>query len=122
MGWQTVRAAICGQWMTVLRASLFSGVVIAKKWLRRIADPSQAQFDRLRPWVLNLINGRARGKPESPWQAGCPELLPGLRASPLWDPASLPWLRAFEEKADEIRGELLALRGQQGFQPLRIPS
>lgn len=98
------------------------GMVIAKKWLRRIADPSLPQFDRLRPWLLNLINGRLRARPESPWQAGCPEILPKLRAQPVWDASELPWLRAFEEHACDIREELLALRTQRGFQPLRVPA
>jgi hypothetical protein len=98
------------------------GFVIAKKWLRKIADPSERLFDRLRPWVIDLLNGRRRSKPASPWQSGCPELLPKLRAQPVWGSSTLPWLAAFEERAAEIREELLRLRGQRGFQPLRIPA
>jgi hypothetical protein len=97
------------------------GMVIARKWLRRIADPSLAQFDRLRPWVLGIVNGRPRARPQSPWQAGCPELLPELRATPVWPRDALPWLDAFEAQAEAICAELLALRGQRGFQPLRVP-
>jgi len=98
------------------------GMVIAKRWLRRIADPSLSEFGRLRPWVLMLLNGRLRAPPTSAWQSGCPELLPNLTAQPVWDRALFPWLANIEASSELIARELLALRGQQGFQPLRIPT
>lgn len=99
------------------------GVVIAKKWLEKIADPKDQRFGRLRQYVLNHLNGRRRPQHGiSPWQHGCPELIPGLRAAPVWDSSSLPWLAHIERHAHQIRSELLALRGRRGFQPLRIPA
>ena len=44
-----------------------------------------------------------------------------LRASPIWDASAFDWLRPFESAA-EIRAELLALKEQRGFQPLKLPN
>jgi aspartate beta-hydroxylase len=30
------------------------------------------------------------------WQKGCPNLIPGLRASPVWDTSEFPWIRDLE--------------------------
>ncbi len=94
----------------------------ARKWVRQLADPSNEQLERLRLWLLMRVNGRLRAPPLSQWQSGCPEILEGLRAQPVWDTSEAPWLRPFEENADAIRRELLALRTQRGFQPLKIPT
>ena len=50
------------------------------------------------------------------------EIVGGLRASPIWDAGAFDWLRPFEEHAAEIRAELLALKEQRGFQPLKLPN
>jgi len=85
-----------------------------------MADPSNDTLARLRSWMLLRINGRERPvSPPSPWQSGCPELLTGLRARPVWETAELPWLRHFEERAGEIRAELLALRSCRGCRSKR---
>ena len=108
----------------VLREYCLSPLALAacKKWVREMADPSNEKLARLRSWLLNRINGRERAPPQSPWQSGCPEILAGLRAQPVWDTADLPWLRPFEENAAAIREELLALKSARGFQPLKIPN
>lgn len=45
--------------------------------------------------------------------------VPGLDSRPWHDPDAFPWVRAFEDRADAIRQELLSLRGvpRSGFQP-----
>ena len=63
----------------------------------------------------------------SPWQKGCPGLIPGLRSLPFWEaPAlraeSLPWVAKLEGSFEAIRAELLALRGKNAFRPYRAPS
>lgn len=66
--------------------------------------------------------------PPSRWQRGCPEVIPGLRAHCFWrekDKDGLPLLSeavaALESSFEEIKAELLALRGQCIFQPYRAP-
>jgi aspartate beta-hydroxylase len=97
-------------------------MVAARKWVKLLADPANEQLARLRSWLLMRVNGRQRATPQSEWQSGCPEIFDGLRASPVWDTKLEEWLRPFEENADKIRAELLALRDQRGFQPLKIPN
>ena len=94
----------------------------ARKWVRLAADPSNKELERLRGWLLLRMNGSERAPPPSPWQSGCPEIVGGLRASPIWDASAFAWLRPFEEHAAEIRAELLALKEQRGFQPLKLPN
>uniref|UniRef100_A0A7S4ERZ1 Aspartyl/asparaginy/proline hydroxylase domain-containing protein n=1 Tax=Chrysotila carterae TaxID=13221 RepID=A0A7S4ERZ1_CHRCT len=94
----------------------------SRKWVKQMADPSAEELSRLRAWMLMRVNGKERATPLSTWQLGCPEILSGLRAQPVWDSASLACLRPFEEQADAIRAELLALRSHRGFQPLKIPN
>ena len=98
------------------------GMAAAHKWVRMLGDPKNEELSRLRQWMLMRINGKRRASPPSPWQAGCPEIFAGLRAKPLWDAKDVPWLRTFEEHFAEIRDELLALRSQRGFQPLKLPN
>ena len=97
-------------------------VAASRKWIRQMSDPSNEELSRLRQWMLMRVNGRERAKPLSEWQRGCPEIMAGLRAQPFWDRQQFEWLRPFEEHAAEIRAELLALRSQRGFQPLKIPN
>ena len=97
-------------------------MVAARKWLRQMAEPSRTDLARLRDWMVLRVNGKLRAPPLSSWQSGCPEILPGLRANPVWEASGLEWLRPFEENAAAIREELLALRSGRGFQPLKIPN
>ena len=112
---------------TVLKEYSLSPLMIAasRKWVRQMSDPNNTELARLRQWMLHRINGRLSiPTPLSDWQRGCPEILGGLRAQPFWGRADgvLEWLRPFEEHFEEIRCELLALRSQRGFQPLKIPN
>jgi len=98
--------------------------VAARKWVREMGDPAKPELRRLRDWLLAKVNGHNRVKPLSAWQSGCPEILGGLRAQPVWPADTFECLRPFVEHADEIGKELLALREAQrsGFQPLKIPN
>ena len=98
------------------------GMAAAKKWVRLMGDPKNEQLSRIRQWLLMRVNGRKRAPPPSTWQSGCPEIFAGLRAQPVWDAAAADWLRPFEDNFHAIRDELLALRSQRGFQPLKIPT
>ena len=113
--WKRVQRVLAEYCLTPL------AMAAARKWVREMADPDNEVLARLRAWMILRINGRERAVPPSKWQAGCPEILGGLRARPIWDAAELPWLRPFEENAAAIRDELLALRSGRGFQPLKIP-
>ncbi|KAL3920113.1 MAG: hypothetical protein SGPRY_005374 [Prymnesium sp.] len=96
--------------------------VAAKKWMRMMADPANVDLERLRDWMLMKVNGKARSAPLTSWQSGCPEILPGLRAMPVWPREEATWLQPFEDQFDSIRKEVLALRSEKGFQPLKIPN
>jgi len=98
------------------------GMAAARKWVRMMADPKREDLSRLRQWLLNRVNGRKRAPPPTPWQSGCPEIFAGLRAKPVWESNECEWLRPFEQNFAAIRDELLALRSQRGFQPLKLPS
>ena len=101
------------------------GMAASRKWIMMMGDPKNEELARLRSWILMRVNGRKRAPPPSPWQSGCPEIFAGLRAKPVWTTADLGennFLRPFEENFEAIRDELLALRSQRGFQPLKIPT
>ena len=102
--WKRVQRVLAEYCLTPL------AMAAARKWVREMADPDNEALARLRAWMILRINGRERAAPPSPWQAGCPEILEGLRARPIWDASELPWLKPFEENAPAIRDELLALR------------
>lgn len=43
-----------------------------------------------------------------PLQVGCPNIIPGLRTQPFWDPSEFPWVKELEESytliLEEFRG------------------
>jgi hypothetical protein len=57
------------------------------------------------------LNGRAAAPPH-PGQCGCPGLIPGLRAIPLWDTSSeeFSWVRELEKCFPIIKDEFIQLR------------
>lgn len=88
----------------------------------KVADPTNERVARLRQWMLNKINGIKFPKGFHDRQKGCPDLVPGLRSQPFWDTKEFPWVAELEANYETIRDELLALRGEEGFQPYRAPS
>lgn len=91
------------------------GKSAAMAYLRRLGDDD---MERARGWWLRKLNG-GRGPPMHDRQRGCPEILAGLRATPVWP--RLDWFDDLEARVPELTTELLSLRGQSGFQPYRSP-
>ena len=87
----------------------------------------QNRFKRVLGYVIDLLNNKNKKEAtsvDSPvnWQSGCPNVIKGLRARPIWDNDDFPWIKTLEEHSSGICLELMALRGQQTFQPYRAPS
>lgn len=84
---------------------------MAIRWLHRMSDAPQEEFQRARGWLVNLMNGAA-GRVINDWQHGCPEIVPLLRAIPFWQPGTFPWAAHITSQFDAIKAEMLALRGR----------
>ncbi len=70
------------------------------------------------------IQHSTKSLPQRNWQAGCPNIIPGLHAQPIWNPSDMdifPWVPELEALAEDIRQELISLRGKEAFQPYRSP-
>jgi len=94
----------------------------AQKYIKDvIADPRHPDGLRVRNWLKSQLCHR-KVAPMSPFQSGCSDLVPGLRALGWWERTDLPWLDRLEARVADIREELLALRETGGFQPYRSPS
>lgn len=97
----------------------------AKNWIKKMAQPeNQESMARVRGYIVTRLGGRRRAPPPTDWHKPCPEIFPGLRPNPFWDTEALEmaWTKEFESHYDVIKSELLALRGQAGFQPYRGPN
>jgi hypothetical protein len=82
------------------------------------ADP----MARVRKWILLQLNQQRHPPAISHWQRGSPELIPSLTSRAVWDCTAFPWVEKLEAAFPAIKAELLALKGQKGFQPYRAPS
>jgi aspartate beta-hydroxylase len=120
--------------------SRFSSRIALQYLVSRLNAPGG--LDRMRRAVDFMVDGlnRAPRRPLVPpaaaaaaaagdggegvvdWQAGCPNLVRGLRAQPVWDTAEFPWIAALEAACPAIVAELEALKGKNAFQPYRAPS
>jgi hypothetical protein len=102
------------------------GQNIAFLWLSRAAGEDSEHLSRLRKFTLMKLNKQLRPLNISPWQYGCPNLLPGLQCQPVWRNnmhTLFPWIRTVEEAFPRIREELLSLKNDSSaFQPYRAPS
>jgi hypothetical protein len=98
------------------------GHSMAMSWLRKAMSEPSADCDRLRAWLLLQLNNQKYPPTVNSWQRGCPQVIPGLRAIPLWDSSLLAWLDEFRQSYPAIKKELLSLRNANGFQPYRAPS
>ena len=88
------------------------------------SSSSAGSMERVHGWLLSRLNRKVPRGP-SPWQRGCPEIIPKLAARALWDTRDavrFPWIADLEAAFPVIREELLSLRGRGGFQPYRAPS
>lgn len=99
---------------------------IALQWLERFlgSDKDCDDFRRLRKWIVLQLNQRRVPDDCSKWQRGCPEVIPLLRATPVWDCSEFPWVQTLESNYAVIKEELLALKdcSKSGFQPYRAPT
>ncbi|KAL7683763.1 putative aspartyl/asparaginy/proline hydroxylase, isopenicillin N synthase [Plasmopara halstedii] len=99
---------------------------IALQWIKRFmgSDTSCDALKHLRMWIVLQLNHRRVPDDCSSWQLGCPEMIPQLRASPLWKCSEFSWVKTLENSFFVIKEELLALkrRPTSGFQPYRAPS
>lgn len=105
---------------------------MAWRWLRKSLGAAEGvncndikgndELERVRKWVLLQLNHVRLPADVSRWQVGCPEVIPGLRATPLWNNDAFPWIKHLEAAYPVIKSELLSLKGKRGFQPYRAPS
>ncbi|OQR87357.1 aspartyl/Asparaginyl beta-hydroxylase [Achlya hypogyna] len=102
------------------------GQNIAFLWLTKAATDATGGLSRLRKWAIMQLNRQRRPSGISPWQRGCPNLMPGLTTQPVWIAQRhelLPWIRTLEAAFPIIKEELLALKNDpSGFQPYRAPT
>lgn len=102
---------------------------------REVSSGRQESIARALAWLGELAQARVGAarhprsvlSPPSPWQRGCPEVVPGLAARPFWPlealpPALISFVEALERARGDILCELLALRGQRAFSAYRAPS
>ena len=108
---------------TSIGLSKFS-TAFAMSWVKEHASDEKCQ--RVMAFLLASMNNR-RPKCKNSWQRGCPQIIPGLRASQFWDPNQFEWIEDLRRTFPKIREEVLSLRSskkqkESGFQPYRAPS
>ena len=108
----------------------FSGLgkAAATHWVKKAFEGNDKDLERVRPYLLTVLNGRRCTKPISVHQKGCPEIIPKLRATGRWETELFSFVQRLEGAFPDIKNELLSLRGleasrtEHGFQPYRAPS
>lgn len=104
------------------------GKAAAMHWIKKAFEGNDEDLARIRPYLLLLLNNRPSVVPISPWQKGCPEIVPKLRACATWDVSLFKFTKKLEDSFKDIKEELLSLKGlenidgKRGFQPYRAPS
>lgn len=76
-------------------------------------------------YLLQLLHpAQANAAREGSRQKGCPQLIPGLRAKPIWKVDDFPWINEFQKQFAVIRHEFLNLKGyaNNGFQHYKSPN
>jgi len=99
----------------------FQKFAVTKFIKENIAARDNMKVERIRNWLFNKLNGVRQDTPLI-YQRGCPDIVPGLTATPWWDTSKFDWVKNIEENVEVIKDELIALRGLKGFQPYRGPS
>jgi len=99
----------------------FQKFAVTKFIKENIANKDNAQVERVRDWLFAKMN-KQKVPSIYPLQKGCPDIIPGLTATPWWDNKSFPWMKEIEANYEVIKQELLNLKNQKGFQPYRGPS
>tara|TARA_A100001015_G_scaffold288890_1_gene360203 strand:+ start:165 stop:1298 length:1134 start_codon:yes stop_codon:yes gene_type:complete len=104
------------------------GRAAAMHWIKKAFEGNDKDLARIRPYLLLLLNDKPSVIPISPWQKGCPEIIPKLRALATWDISLFNFTKKLEASFKDIKEELLSLKGlenvdgKRGFQPYRAPS
>ena len=104
------------------------GRAAAMHWIKKAFEGNDEDLARIRPYLLLLLNDKPSVIPISPWQKGCPEIIPKLRALATWDISLFNFTKKLEASFKDIKEELLSLKGlenvdgKRGFQPYRAPS
>ena len=109
---------------TELCLSPFSSKIAVQYLRSRLSDESvSADFSRVTSYVIDMVNKQSVRSHATSYagQIGCPNIIKGLRAIPIWDTRELPWVRMLEAAGPAIGIELMALRGLSFFQPYRAP-
>lgn len=75
----------------------------------------------IQSWCWTLLLKRNTKLKMNPWQKGCPGIVPGLAAIPIWKNAVFAWMETLIAAYPVIKKECLALKGKKGFQPYRAP-
>lgn len=100
--------------------SEFQKFAVGKFIKDKISDPKEEKVDRLREWLIYKLNKKR--PPGHKDQMGCPEIIPKLMAKPFYGKEDFPWIAEIEANYEKIKEEVIALRGEKGFQPYRGPS
>ena len=120
--------------MSAFGLTPFSGAVAVEYLKSQLTKEGGAErCARVMGFLLNRLNNKHHLTHHSlvhPGQAGCPNIVPGLRANPLWGQGgagsvlreNFPWVALLEDNVGAIRDEFLALRGTSAFQPYRSPT
>ena len=75
---------------------------------------------RVQVWFLHRMQGRKRSPPMSPWQGGCPEIIPKLRALPWWSSAQLEWLPKLQVRDPTSRKALVSAESKDSANPTQL--
>ena len=91
------------------------GAACAMEFLAKniAAENGALKMQRVIHFLLQQLN--AQSVSCSSHQAGCPNLIAGLRSSAFWDLSLFPWVQTFHDSFEEIRREVLALQHQSAL-------
>ena len=62
---------------------------------------------------MKSLNETSSASKDCDWQRGCPEIIRGLRAKPIWNAADVPGVCVLENRFERIRDEFLSGRTRQ---------
>jgi hypothetical protein len=78
-------------------------------------DGGSDRLKRVVNLILDMVNEtkktqRSINEAQLDWQSGCPNIVRGLRAIPIWDTAQFPWIKDLEAACPSILSELMSLK------------
>mmetsp|Transcript_16257 Transcript_16257/g.24491 ORF Transcript_16257/g.24491 Transcript_16257/m.24491 type:complete len:369 (-) Transcript_16257:108-1214(-) len=79
------------------------------------------RMDRVVSYLLSRLNSCSL-RTCHPLQAGCPDIIPGLRSIPFWKTSDFDWVQRLENAYPDILQEFLDMKNKGNlFQPYRAP-